>query len=129
MFELLFKYPPAAFSRGHLVWLSPWPAWWLLLALLAAALLLGWRLWRKPAPHIEAGPRRRAALWALQAGFVALLLAMLWQPALSVATLRPEQNVIAVLLDDSRSMRIEEGGSTRLQQARRVLEDGLLDGL
>jgi len=129
MFELLFKYPPAAFSKGHLVWLSPWPLSWLAPALIAAALLLGWRLWRKPAPHILAGPRRRLALWALQAGFVALLLLMLWQPALSVATLKPQQNIIAVLLDDSRSMTVEEDGVKRVEQARRLLNDGLLDEL
>jgi hypothetical protein len=129
MFELLFKYPPAAFSKGRLVWLSPWPLSWLAVALLVAGLLLAWRLRRPPAPHIQAGPRRRLILWALQAGFVALLLLMLWQPALSVATLKPQQNIIAVLLDDSRSMTAEEGGARRLEQARRLLNDGLLDAL
>ena len=38
---------------------------------------------------------------------IALILFLLWHPALSVATLRPQQNVVAVLVDDSRSMSIE----------------------
>ena len=34
----------------------------------------------------------------------AVLLLMLWHPALSVATLRPQQNIVAVVVDDSASM-------------------------
>ena len=37
MFEFLFKYPPAIFSKGKFVLLSPWPVWLLLLLLVAAA--------------------------------------------------------------------------------------------
>ena len=40
----------------------------------------------------------------LETCLVALILFLLWHPALSVATLRPQQNVVAVLVDDSRSM-------------------------
>ena len=39
----------------------------------------------------------------------ALLLLMLWQPAISVATLKPQQNIVAVVVDDSRSMAISRG--------------------
>lgn len=129
MFEWLFKYPPAAFSRGEIVWLSPYPLGWLFAVLVATAAMLAWRLRRPLAPYIEAGLPRRAALWALQSGFIALLLAMLWRPALSVPTLRPGQNIIAVLVDDSRSMTVAEDGTTRLERARRMLENGLLEAL
>ncbi len=129
MFEWLFKYPPAAFSKGQIVWLAPFPAAWLFAALIAAALAPAWMLRRRPGPPIDVGPRRRLALWALQAAFLALLLVMLWQPALSVPTLRPGQNIIAVLVDDSRSMGVAEGGATRLERARRLLDDDLLGAL
>lgn len=129
MFEWLFKYPPAAFSKGQLVWLAPYPAAWLPAALLVAALLLGWRMRRPAAPHVEADPRRRLALWLLQVGFIALLLIMLGQPALSVPTLQPGQNIIAILLDDSRSMTVAEEGTARLEHARRLLENSLLEAL
>ena len=42
----------------------------------------------------------------------AVLLFMLWHPALSVATLKPQQNIVAVVVDDSTSMSVaDEGGS------------------
>ena len=47
---------------------------------------------------------RAAAIWGLQTALIALLLLLLWRPAISVATLRPQQNIVAVLLDSSRSM-------------------------
>jgi len=55
---------------------------------------------------------------------------LLWQPAILVAELRPQQNIIAVLLDDSRSMSIaDNGGPTREAQAIKALEGGVLDQL
>jgi uncharacterized membrane protein len=60
---------------------------------------------------------------------VALLLILLWQPAILVTELRPQQNIIAVLVDDSRSMSIPDNGATRESQAVKALEGGVLDGL
>ena len=60
---------------------------------------------------------------------VALILFLLWHPALSVATLRPQQNVVAVLVDDSRSMAIADAGGTREAAAQKVLDSGLLKAL
>src|SRR5438309_5062410 len=70
-----------------------------------------------------------AVLWFLQTALAALLLTLLWQPALMVAELKPQQNIIAVLVDDSRSMGISEDGSTRQAQAVKALQDGVLAGL
>ena len=60
---------------------------------------------------------------------VALILFLLWHPALSVATLRPQQNVVAVLVDDSRSMSIADSSGTREAAAKSVLDSGLLKSL
>jgi uncharacterized membrane protein len=61
------------------------------------------------------------------------VLVLLWQPAITVAELAPQQNVIAVVLDDSRSMAIADSGSdgklTREAAAKKALEDGVLAGL
>ncbi len=61
------------------------------------------------------------------------MLVLLWQPAITVAELAPQQNVIAVVLDDSRSMAIADSGSdgklTREAAAQKALEDGVLAGL
>ncbi len=39
----------------------------------------------------------------LQTLLAAFLLVLLWQPAITVAELKPQQNIIAVLVDSSRS--------------------------
>jgi len=55
-----------------------------------------------------------------------LVLVLLWQPAIVIAELKPQQNIVAVLIDDSRSMGIAEGGTTREEQAARALRNGVL---
>jgi uncharacterized membrane protein len=126
MFEFLFKYPAAAFAKGHLVFLASWPVWALLLLVLAGATALAYPFLRS-ATRLPLG--RRAILWSLQAGFLALLLLMLWQPALSISTLRPQQNIVEVIVDDSRSMATADAGQTRRDAAAKLLDSGLLDRL
>src|ERR1019366_7157537 len=126
MFELLFKYPAGIFHKGQFVLLTPWP-WWLLVAAVACgAGLLYWRIRRN---HGMLNGARPLAIWLLEAAMLALILFLLWQPALSVATLRPQQNVVAVLVDDSRSMGIADAGGTREAAAKRALDGGLLKSL
>src|SRR6185295_9481431 len=72
---------------------------------------------------------RPVVVWLLETALVALVLFLLWHPAISIATLRPQQNVVAVLVDDSRSMAISENGSTRLAQSEKLLSGGLLAAL
>jgi hypothetical protein len=127
MFEFLFKYPSTVFSKGQFVLLGSWPVWVLALSILTAAAVLGWLVWRRRFGTGSTG--RSVAVWLLQTGFLALLLLMLWQPALSIATLKPQQNIVAVLVDDSKSMAIQENGSSRRDQAVRTLDSGLLQAL
>jgi uncharacterized membrane protein len=130
MFEFLFKYPLAAFERGELVLQGPWPAWLLLVLIAAAAALLAilaFMRWSKLPPRLRS--LRLAVLWLLQSLAAALILTLLWQPALIVTQLRPRQNVIAILVDDSRSMAERENGSTREEQAVRALQSGAIAGL
>jgi uncharacterized membrane protein len=127
MFEFLFKYPAALFHKGQFVFLTPWPLWLLGVTIAAAAGLLLWHVRRN---HGLLSGLRPLGIWLLESGLVALILLLLWHPALSVATLRPQQNVVAVLVDDSRSMAIrDEAGSTREAAAKAVLSDGLLKSL
>ena len=63
-----------------------------------------------------------------------MLLLLVWQPALSLSELQARQNIIAVLVDDSRSMaRRDVPGSqsaeSREQAAVAALQHGVLDGL
>ena len=130
MFELLFKYPRTAFAKGHIVLLGPWPTWALWLLIAAAALTLAWLI-RVRLSTAVAGLRtwRIAVIWLLQSALVAVLLLLLWQPAVLITELKPQQDIIAVLVDDSRSMTTVEDGSTRLSRAVKVLEGGMLTAL
>jgi len=126
MFEFLFKYPGAVFHKGQFVMLAPWPLWTLTLGVIAAGGLLLWHVRRNRGLLTGARP---LVIWMLESGMVALLLFLLWHPAISIATLRPQQNVVAVMVDDSRSMAIREGGQSRGAQAAAVLDRKLLAAL
>jgi len=112
------------------VLLSQWPVWTLAALLLIAAIGLGWVIWRRRraiAPTMR-GPRT-VAVWILQSALVCLLLFLLWQPALSIATLRPQQNIVAVVIDDSKSMSTQEDGRSRKDRVLATLNGGLLNSL
>ena len=126
MFEILFKYPASLFHKGQFVLLTPWPVWVMVIGILAAAAALFWHVRRN---HGMLTGARPIAIWLLESGLIALILFLLWHPALSVATLRPQQNVVAVLLDDSRSMSINDASGTREAGAQSVLNGGMLKGL
>jgi uncharacterized membrane protein len=126
MFEFLFKYPANIFHKGQFVLLTPWPVWVLAIAILVAAGTLFWHVRRN---HGMLSGARPLAIWLLESGLIALILFLLWHPALSIATLKPQQNVVAVLVDDSRSMSINDESGTREAAAQAALNSGLLKGL
>src|SRR5262245_46798246 len=130
MFEILFKYPREAFARGRIVLLGSWPHWVLWLSIVAAAVVLGWVL-RRRLPSADPSMRRGRAfvIWAMQSALAALLLVLLWQPVILITQLKAQQDIVAVLVDDSRSMTIAENGSTRLDEAVKALQGGVLAGL
>src|ERR1700722_8642486 len=130
MFELFFKYPRSVYARGQFAFLAAWPNWILVLLILAAAAGLAWLIHsRLQRPETVVRGWRVWTIWVLQTLMVALLLVLLWQPAITIAQLKPQQNIIAVLVDDSRSMAISEDGSTRQAQAVKSLQNGVLASL
>jgi uncharacterized membrane protein len=131
MFEWLFKYPLPVFTKGKLVLLGTWPAWLLPLLILAAAGGLGWLIrHRLPGADPKLRTWRAGLVWGMQSCLVALILLLLWQPAVTVAELKSQQNIIAILIDDSRSMAIPDAnGTTREAAALKALEGGMLTGL
>ena len=134
MFEFFFKYPWLVFTKGKLVLLGSWPGWVLLLLIVLSVAGLGWLLWRSLP---EAAPKMRTwragVVWLLESLLVTLVLVLLWKPAMTVAELKSQQNMIAVLVDDSRSMAIADSGgdgkTTREVAAVQSLNAGVLSGL
>ncbi len=134
MFEFLFKYPIPVFTKGKYILLGAWPGWVLLLLAVGVAGGLGWLIWRQLPGAV---PRvRNWRVWVvcgLEAAMVVVVLLLLWEPAVTVAELKSQQNIIAVLVDDSRSMAIADAGAdgktAREAAAVKTLQDGVLAGL
>jgi uncharacterized membrane protein len=130
MFEFLFKYPASVFAKGKLVLLGQRPVWMLAAAIVVAALAFAYPIWKRRAQHAGGVVGLRpAAIWLLQTLFISLLLLVLWHPAVSVATLRPQQNVVAVVIDDSRSMALADDGKSRKDHLVEALNSGVLRDL
>ena len=96
------------------MFLASWPLWVLAILVVAAAAGLFYHVRRN---HGLLTGSRPIWIWLLETALVALVLLLLWHPALSVATLRPQQNVITVLVDHSRSMGLTDHGESRLAEA------------
>ena len=106
LFGLAFKYRPVIYAQGELAFSPPWPAI-LVAAAAAAAVALGvWAYRRSGTPG--ASPRVRASLLAFRLATIAVLAFCLMRPVLVVRAVEPQRNVLAVLVDDSRSMTIDD---------------------
>ena len=105
MWEFLFKYPAEMFARGTIT-LSG--SGWLYLALtLAAALAIPTLLhYRRATGALRTTDR--AVLSLTRTAAIAVLMLALFQPTLTVSNVVSQRKVVAVLLDDSVSMRIAD---------------------
>jgi len=120
VFTFLFKYPPRLFGRGELVWAPVVPVWLIALAALGALALvvLAYRQLR--------GISRvdRVVLGATRALALALVLACLLRPTEVLSSAVPQRNVLAILLDDSRSMRVADvDGTSRTKAMQTAFSD------
>ena len=83
----------------------------LLIALVAAATLFSLWTYRRTVPEITRA--RRAVLVTLRSGALAVLLFLIFEPVLNLQRSEEIAPRVAVLLDDSRSMTVEDGGVAR----------------
>lgn len=104
-FEALFKYRPLIFQRGDFTFASSWPAWLVLAAALALAAPVIWMYTRARG---RSGLLDRAIMSGVRLAIFAVVLFCLLRPTLLVKRVVPQQSYVAVLLDDSRSMRIAD---------------------
>jgi uncharacterized membrane protein len=114
LFRFLFEYRPVVFQQGEFRF-APTPGSYL--ALVVAAVVAGVLLFSYRRLDINsaagAGSRRaprhaRTILLALRLALIALVAACLYRPVLVVKAAVDQQNFLAVLIDDSRSMRISD---------------------
>src|SRR5262249_41387588 len=87
-------------------------------------------IWRQAQGSTKLSAIRSGLVWLLQTAMAALLLFLIWHPALSIATLKPQQNIVAIVMDDSASMAVQdEGGQSRRDQEASVLHSSLMNDL
>jgi uncharacterized membrane protein len=131
MWQFFFKYPIPVFTKGQFVLLGAWPGWVLLLMMIGSMAGLAALIWsRVPQAAPTISKWRAGAVWLLQSLMIVTVLVLLWQPAITVAELASQQNVIAVVLDDSRSMATADNGTvTREAAAQAAMAGGVLAGL
>lgn len=108
LFELLFKYRPVVFERGSLGF--DWPVPWMVLVPLAiiAAGAAAWLYWQSRA---GLSARDQWVLGGLRVVVIAIVATCLARPVLAVSRAIEQRNVVGVVVDDSRSMRIADYGS------------------
>ena len=120
VFTFLFKYPPRLFQRGDLVLAPVVPAPLVALAfvLALALVVLTYRRLR----GVSRADRLLLGGWRTVA--FAIVLACLLRPMLVLSTAVAQRNVLAILLDDSRSMRLADvDGATRTSAMQRAFAD------
>ena len=116
--ELLFKYRPVVFERGDFVLAAPRLVL-IVVGLTAIGIALAWAYRRARG---KSTPRDRLLLTVVRAAVVVLAGLALLRPTLLLSTAVPQKNTVAILIDDSRSMRIADaGGRPRSELALRLL--------
>src|SRR5919106_3844951 len=107
LFQALFTYRPVVFQQGEFRFDVTSAS--LTAAALAGIVMIGAVVTYRGVRH-KGRLRDRLVLTALRMLALALILFCLFRPTLVVRAAVPQQNVVAVLLDDSRSMQIPDWG-------------------
>ncbi len=120
MFETLFKYPLDFYRKGEVGFATHMPTEVRLLLIVAAG-VVAFLLYRKTS--VGLAPARRWMLTGLRVATLAILLVMVFIPTLRIPKLKSEETFVAVMLDATRSMTIDDSakGGTRFDAARNVI--------
>src|SRR5688572_10161134 len=120
LFEALFSYRPVVFQQGEFHF-NPSPG--STVAVLGVGVVVAAAVVTYQRVVVNEGRRRdRIVLTTLRLTALALVLFCLFRPTLAVRAAVNQQNVVAVLLDDSRSMQIPDwSGQPRGEYVRQQL--------
>jgi len=119
LFEFLFKYRPVVFEKGRFAFAAG-PATYLVIAIALAVALPALIAYARL--RMRGGPRDRTVLLVLRLAALAIVVVALLHPILVVSEAVPQRNVVGVLVDDSRSMRIADlNGMARADAVRHLL--------
>ncbi|HTR77104.1 MAG TPA: hypothetical protein VMH39_03310, partial [Gemmatimonadaceae bacterium] len=119
IFAFFFKYRPAVFAKGDLVFGAPTSV---VLFLVAAALIGVPAVLTYAAVRGKSSRRDRWVLGSLRVAALLVLIVCLFRPMLLLSAAVPQRNFVGVLVDDSRSMGIADvGGKPRSAAALDVL--------
>lgn len=111
IFEFLFKYRTLVFEQGDFAFGAPASTrlWLGVAGVVAASAIATYTIARGRSSVAD-----RGVMAGLRVALVAVLLFCLMQPSLILSTVVPQQNFVGVLIDDSRSMSLEnEDGTVR----------------
>jgi uncharacterized membrane protein len=122
LFRFLFEYRPVVFQQGEFRFAPTYGSYVALALALAAAILVIISYRRadvRPAPATSGNGRAGwlsgrpggILLLSLRLALIALITACLFRPVLAVKAAVDQQNFLAVLIDDSRSMQITDAGA------------------
>ncbi|MEQ1857214.1 MAG: hypothetical protein ABL963_12115 [Longimicrobiales bacterium] len=113
LFEFFFKYRQIIFEQGEFAFAAPTSVrtWLGIAAVVAASAVATYTIARGRSTILD-----RGIMAGLRVALVGVLAFCLMQPTLTLSTVVPQQNFVGVLLDDSRSMLLQdENGVPRNQ--------------
>ena len=117
--SFLFNHREALFSKSQFGF-GARPSLLVLIGLVAGLALLIYFLYAVPAVRLAL--RWRLALIALRCALVAVILFCVMRPVIVVPSVIPQSSYVAVLMDDSSSMKLpDEGNRTRLDSVKQLL--------
>jgi uncharacterized membrane protein len=120
--SFLFKYKEALFAKSQFGF-GARPSLFIIIALIALASALLYFLYSRASVKLPAN--WRASLIALRLALLAVIVFCLMRPVIVVPSVLPQSSYVAVLMDDSASMRLaDEGNRSRLDSVKQLMSPG-----
>jgi uncharacterized membrane protein len=117
LFEFLFKYKPIVYQKGHLAFQLLGSRAWFILFVIGAAVLAYYAYRGVARDKWSAGPVVLRSLTFVVLAFIFL------RPVLNISTVLPQESYMAVVIDNSESMKIrDDGKESRAEQLQHQLQ-------